>query len=441
MDAPLSVSQFNRMVKQLVECEKLSDIVIVGELKEYKPSSGGHVYPVLTDGSSVISCTLFKGVVSRLNFQPKVGMKVEVFGSASYYEPYGKLSFNIRGMKPAGEGDEKRKLEELKLKLIEEGLFERKRPLPKYPRVIGVVTSQTGAVIKDIVDTARRRFPADILLAPAKVQGDGAPESIVAGIEALNREGVDIIIVGRGGGSAEDLKAFNTEMVARAMYASKAPTISAVGHATDKSITDLVADRYAETPTAAATIALPDLNAEKDRVKMLAHRIDDSLRKGLDSRRKDLGLMTARVDARSPVNVLRLQKATVLGLSQRADSRINMFLQGCRHSAERLDAKFDLGRLMTYLDNSIARVDDLSSSMDSAMEKGLGLRSERLSAMSAHLTSLDPNRVLDRGYSYITDGSGRTVTSVGSLTEGSSINIRMRDGRAVAEVKEVERNG
>jgi exodeoxyribonuclease VII large subunit len=171
MDAPLSVSQFNRMVKQLVECEKLSDIVIVGELKEYKPSSGGHVYPVLTDGSSVISCTLFKGVVSRLNFQPKVGMKVEVFGSASYYEPYGKLSFNIRGMKPAGEGDEKKRLEELKLKLIEEGLFERKRPLPKYPRTIGVVTSQTGAVIKDIVDTARRRFPANILLAPAKVQG------------------------------------------------------------------------------------------------------------------------------------------------------------------------------------------------------------------------------------------------------------------------------
>ena len=441
MDAPLSVSQFNRMVKQLVECERLSDIVIVGELKEYKPSSGGHVYPVLTDGSSVIGCTLFKGVVSRLNFQPKVGMKVEVFGSASYYEPYGKLSFNIRGMKPAGEGDEKRKLEELKLRLIEEGLFERKRPLPRYPRTVGVVTSQTGAVIKDIVDTARRRFPADILLAPAKVQGEGAPESIVAGIEALNREGVDVIIIGRGGGSAEDLKAFNTEVVARAMFASSAPTVSAVGHATDKSITDLVADKYAETPTAAATIVLPDLGAERDRIGTLALRMDESLDKGLVSRRKDLSLMTARVDARSPVNVLRLQSATVAGLSQRADSRITSYLQNCRRVVERMESRFDIGRLDMYLDNSIARVEDLSEAMDSSMRKYLDIRAERLDAVSAHLTSLDPNRVLDRGYSYITDGSGRTVTSVGSLTEGSSVNIRMRDGRAVAEVTEVVRNG
>ncbi|MBR7124239.1 MAG: exodeoxyribonuclease VII large subunit [Candidatus Methanomethylophilaceae archaeon] len=441
MDAPLSVSQFNRMVKQLVECERLSDIVVVGELKEYKPSSGGHVYPVLTDGSSVIPCTLFKSVVSRLNFQPKVGMKVEVFGSASYYEPYGKLSFNIRGMKPAGEGDEKKKLEELKLKLIEEGLFERKRPLPRYPRTIGVVTSQTGAVIKDIVDTARRRFPANILLAPAKVQGDGAAESIVAGIEMLNREGVDIIIVGRGGGSADDLKAFNEEIVARAMFASKAPTISAVGHATDKSITDLVADRYAETPTAAATIALPDLNAEVDRVNTLTERLDGSLLYGLDVRKKDLRLLTARVDARSPINVLRLQKGTVHGLSQRMDSRMDRYLQGCRHTMEMIGSKFDLSRLMTYMDTSSAKVDDLSESMDSAMGKYFELRNERLDAMSSRLTSLDPNRVLDRGYSYITDSEGRTVTSVGSLTDGSSVNIRMRDGRAVAEIKEVVRNG
>ena len=441
MDAPLSVSQFNRMVKQLVECERLSDIVVVGELKEYKPSSGGHVYPVLTDGSSVIPCTLFKSVVSRLNFQPKVGMKVEVFGSASYYEPYGKLSFNIRGMKPAGEGDEKKKLEELKLKLIEEGLFERKRPLPRYPRTIGVVTSQTGAVIKDIVDTARRRFPANILLAPAKVQGDGAAESIVAGIEMLNREGVDIIIVGRGGGSADDLKAFNEEIVARAMFASKAPTISAVGHATDKSITDLVADRYAETPTAAATIALPDLNAEVDRVNTLTERLDGSLLYGLDVRKKDLRLLTARVDARSPINVLRLQKETVHGLSQRMDSRMDRYLQSCRHTMEMMGSKFDLSRLMTYMDTSSAKVDDLSESMDSAMGKYFELRNERLDAMSSRLTSLDPNRVLDRGYSYITDSEGRTVTSVGSLTDGSSVNIRMRDGRAVAEIKEVVRNG
>lgn len=441
MDAPLSVSQFNRMVKQLVECEKLSDVVIVGELKEYKPASSGHVYPVLTDGSSVIPCTLFKSVVSRLNFQPKVGMKVEVFGSASYYEPSGKLSFNIRGMKPAGEGDEKRKLEELKLKLIEEGLFERKRPLPRYPRTIGVVTSQTGAVIKDIVDTARRRFPANILLASAKVQGDGAAESIVAGIEALNREGVDIIIVGRGGGSADDLKAFNEEIVARAMFASKAPTISAVGHATDKSITDLVADKYAETPTAAATIALPDLRAEVDRVRTYSERLDGALFYGLEVRSKDLGLLTARVNARSPVNILKLQKETVLGLSQRIDSRMDRYLQGCRHTMEMLGSKFDLSRLMTYVDTSSARIDDLSESLDSSMRKYLELRSERLDGITSRLTSLDPNRVLDRGYSYITDGTGRAVTSVGSLTEGSSVNIRMRDGRAVAEVKEVERNG
>ena len=441
MDAPLSVTQFNKVVKQLVECERLTDIVVVGELKEYKPASSGHVYPVLTDGINVVNCTFFKSALSRLTFKPEVGMKVEVFGSASYYEPRGTVSINIHKMVPAGDGDEKKRLDELKVKLIEEGLFTRKRPLPKYPRVIGVVTSQTGAVIKDIVDTARRRFPADILLASAKVQGEGSAESIVAGIEALNREGVDLIIVGRGGGSADDLKAFNEEIVARAMFASVAPTISAVGHATDKSITDLVADVYAETPTAAAMIALPDLRAEIDRVRTLSRRMDDRLVEGMESRRKDYHLMASRVDSRSPMNVLRLQMATVDGLIQRMDSRIRMNIQECRYRSETLGARFNLDRLMTYIETSMAFVDDQSERMDSSMVKYFELRGERIGAISARLTSLDPNRVLDRGYSYITDGTGRAVTSVGSLTEGSSIDIRMRDGRAVADITEVIRDG
>ena len=441
MDAPLSVSQFNRMVKQLVECDRLSDIIIVGELKEYRPASSGHVYPVLTDGTSVINCSLFRNVVSRLNFQPKVGMKVEAFGSASYYEPSGKFSFNIRGMKPAGEGDEKRKLEELKLRLMEEGLFDRKRPLPRYPVTIGVVTSRTGAVIKDIVDTARKRFPANILLVSAKVQGDGAPESIVEGIRSLNSHGVDIIIVGRGGGSADDLKAFNTEMVARAMFESPAPTISAVGHATDKSITDLVADRYAETPTAAAMLATADLDAERDRIESLDRRIRDSMRTSMSVRDRELKLSSSRLESRSPVSVLKMQSANLKVVSERADDVIMNILTSCKHSSDIMDMRFDLRRLADYVIASSAKVDDLSESMDSAMNMVTERFGNRLENISARLESLDPERVLHRGYSYITDGTGRTVTSVGSLTEGSEILVRMRDGRAVAAVKDVIRNG
>ena len=432
MDAPLSVSQFNRMVKQLVECERLSDIVVVGELKEYKPSSGGHVYPVLTDGSSVIPCTLFKSVVSRLNFQPKVGMKVEVFGSASYYEPYGKLSFNIRGMKPAGEGDEKKKLEELKLKLIGEGLFERKRPLPRYPRTIGVVTSQTGAVIKDIVDTARRRFPANILLAPAKVQGDGAAESIVAGIEMLNREGVDIIIVGRGGGSADDLKAFNEEIVARAVAASDIPVISAVGHEPDFTLCDFAADVRAGTPSIAAEIAVPvktellqqvnDLAARlkraperagevfAQRIDHLSVRLSSALRNSASSAEMRLAKSAQRL-----VPALKDAVAAAESRLLKSSQRILPALKDAVAAAERSLTGMDQ-KLLTPLKDSVAR------------------NERRLATAEAKLKLLDPSNPLKRGYSLTLGADGGIIRSVSSVKPGDTLHTRLADGEISSKV-------
>ncbi|MBO6083907.1 MAG: exodeoxyribonuclease VII large subunit, partial [Candidatus Methanomethylophilaceae archaeon] len=262
MPESLTVSQFDALVKKtLGNTSELCDVFVTGEISEGKPASSGHFYFTLKDGDSVLKCNMWRSSFQTVDFKPEIGMKVTAFGSVDFYAPYGQLNFIVRRLAQYGEGEDKKALEELTNKLLKEGLFdiERKRKLPKYPRTIGVVTSATGAVIKDIINTAKDLFPADILLAPATVQGEGADITMVHALELLNAQNVDVIIIGRGGGSKEDLSAFNSAALVRAIAASKAPVISAVGHATDKSLTDRVADVYAETPTHAPTKALPTM--------------------------------------------------------------------------------------------------------------------------------------------------------------------------------------
>lgn len=232
----LTVTALNSRVKELLTSHPgLRDIFVIGEISNFKTYTSGHCYFVLKDAGATVNAVMFRSARARIDFQPTDSMKVEAFGHVDLYPERGSYQFIVETMRKSGVGELYQEYERLKKKLEAEGLFskDRKRPIPRYPRTIGVVTSPTGAVIHDILTTTKRLYPADILLAPAKVQGEGSAESIVSGIQLLNRAGVDVIIIGRGGGSLEDLWAFNEEAVVRAIAASGVPVISSVGHETD----------------------------------------------------------------------------------------------------------------------------------------------------------------------------------------------------------------
>lgn len=269
---------------------------------------------------------MFRSARMRIDFEPADSMKVEAFGHVDLYPQNGKYQFIVEMMKKSGVGELYQEYERLKKKLEAEGLFakERKRALPRYPKVIGVVTSPTGAVIHDILTTTRRLYPADILLAPAKVQGEGAARSIIDGIELLNRAGVDVIIVGRGGGSIEDLWAFNEEPVVRAIAASKVPVISSVGHETDFTLADFAADVRAPTPTGAAELAVRDQAEIRREVSDLMRRAGSGLFEALGRMHASLDALSPRIDPSKAEHMVGMHHLRLDDLSNRADHSLEM---------------------------------------------------------------------------------------------------------------------
>ncbi|MDP3831768.1 MAG: exodeoxyribonuclease VII large subunit, partial [Ignavibacteriaceae bacterium] len=259
----LTVGGLTKIIKEILE-ESFPSFSLIGEISNFKSHYSGHWYFTLKDSDAQISCTMWKGYNNYVFFKPEDGMKVIITGKLTVYPPRGSYQIDIRSMKPAGEGELQAAFERLKRKLFEEGLFDEvyKKEIPSSPKKIGVVTSIDGAAFKDIISVAQRRYPlVELVIAPAKVQGAGAAESIVNSIKQLNlHKDIEVIIVGRGGGSIEDLWAFNEEIVARAIFNSKIPIISAVGHEVDFTISDFVADLRAATPTAAMELATPDVN-------------------------------------------------------------------------------------------------------------------------------------------------------------------------------------
>ena len=443
MDAPLTVTQFNERVCSLVSTtDCIRNIEVTGEITELKRHSSGHVYFSLKDADSVVRCTLFRYSASRVRFELENGMKVTAFGSASYYAKGGSFGFNVESMSPAGKGEQQLALEKLTALLLSEGLFdeERKREIPRYPKVIGVVTSPTGAVIRDIIDTTARRYPVDILLSPAAVQGADAPASIIHAIKLLETQTIDVMIVGRGGGSAEDLSAFNDEGVVRAIAACKVPVISAVGHATDKSLCDRVADKYAETPTAAAMIATPDGKDEKKLISSMWVRMDNSLRSMTDRMRGRFDLLDHRLSSKDPKDTFRIYSVRLGNLSVRMDNVIGTKIRRMRGSFDLVDVKLDPRRMMEKVNQHQIRLDDAISDMDKAIDRAIDSKRRDLDSISSRLESLNPGNVLSRGYSFIRDGEGNVITSVNDLFPGTDVTIAMRDGTALAKIKELRRD-
>ena len=398
-----SVSQLNEYIKMLLEGNpNLSGVWVQGEISGAKLYGSGHLYFSLKDSDSVISAVMFRGSASKLKFSPENGMKVLARGRVSAYVPRGQYQLIVEDMIPDGAGELAVAFEQLKARLAAEGLFDpaRKRPLPPHPKRIGVITSPSGAAVHDIIRVARGRCPStEILLFPSLVQGPEAPAYLRGGIHYFNtvkddpEQGVDLIIIGRGGGSAEDLWCFNDEGLARAIAASEIPVVSAVGHEVDFSISDFAADLRAATPSAAAELALPDRGDLSRRVEALSTRLASAEATRLRRMRTQLDRLVASRVLTSPEGVWKLRREALDGLAGRLQ------LSAARHVA---------GKRQT------------------------------LSRVVASLDALSPLSVLSRGYALVQNDGGRVIPAASQLRAGEHVTLRFADGHARVSVEEIQ---
>ena len=391
----LSVSQINFFIKSLIEGDgRMRDIYARGEISNFTDHyRSGHLYFSLKDEKSVLKAVMFSSAARRLRFRPKEGMRVLVRGRVAVYEPGGQYQFYVEDMQPDGVGALSLAFEQLKEKLAAEGLFaeEHKRPIPPFPARIGVITSPTGAAVQDIRNILSRRWPAaEIVFCPVLVQGEDAAAQLTAAVKLMNaQKAADVIIIGRGGGSAEDLAAFNDETLARAVFASKIPVISAVGHETDFTICDFVADLRAPTPSAAAELAVPDKRELYERVSAFRQKAISALR------------------ARAQLVKTRLARY--------AESSVMQYSE----------------RLLTPYMTALATADER---LRGAIGQRLDGAKHSLSLVAEKLHGLSPLAVLSRGYGAVSDENGRTVTRAGDLRVGDRVQIRFTDGSADAQI-------
>lgn len=391
-----SVGQINTYIKNMFAQDfMLNHISIKGEVSNCKYHTSGHIYFTLKDSAGTISAIMFAGNRRGLKFQMKEGDKVVVTGSVEVYERDGRYQLYAREIELEGAGNLYLKFEALKQELEEMGMFapEYKKPIPKYARRIGIVTAQTGAAIKDIQNIAKRRNPyIQLILYPALVQGDGAVPSIINGIRALDMLGVDVMIVGRGGGSIEDLWAFNEEEVARAIFECETPVISAVGHETDTTIADFVADLRAPTPSAAAELAVFDYYATAEQLQDFQSRMERALRQKLEAARMRLSHAQTKLRYLSPEHKLRENR---------------------KYAA------------------------DLEERLRQSMEQLIGEKRHTLALLSGQLEGMSPIKKLSQGYSYVADESGNALTDASKVKIEDTLSIHLLKGSLKATVTEV----
>ena len=396
----LSVSQINEYIRALISRDEILSMVVVrGEISNLTIHRTGHIYFTLKDEGSVLKSVMFRSSVARVKFALKEGMNVIVYGRISVYPASGQYQLYAEDIQPDGIGALYIAYEQIKEKLAAEALFDsaRKKPIPKLPATVGIITSPTGAAIHDMINVVSRRFPlTKILLYPALVQGDTAPKTLIEGLEYFNREkNADVIIIGRGGGSMEDLWAFNSVGLAYAVAHSEIPVISAVGHESDFTICDFVADLRAPTPSAAAELAVPDSLTVK-------HFIADS----------------ARAMEKQLTNQIQLYRKNILSLSS---SRV-------------LTSKEAL------LDEYKMKLGLISDKLDSGIDAIINNKTSRYQILTAKLSAISPLNTLSRGYAIIQGENGKTISNIDDICENDIINISLANGKARASVIETKRN-
>ncbi len=395
----ISVAALNEYIKAKLEGDRtLGDIYLRGEISNFKHHyQTGHFYFSVKDESSVIRAVMFKGNASKLKFEPENGMKIIAHGRIGAFVRDGQYQIYCDDIEPDGIGSLYIAYEQLKRKLEAEGLFspERKKPIPKIPSRVGVITSPTGAAVRDIINVLGRRFPyAEMVLYGALVQGAEAAPSLISGIRHFKeKRNVDVIIIGRGGGSIEDLWAFNDEMLAREIAACPIPVISAVGHETDFTICDFVSDRRAPTPSAAAEIAVPDTRELMRRISNVTCRCEYLISGMIAERKKYLLSVSSRPVLKNPERYIDDRRMDVLNISEKMTGAI-------KNLKQRKDAEFSM--------------------------------------LAAKLDALSPLSVLTRGYSFVSDGEGKVLKSAESLCVGQSVSIRFSDGEAACRVEDIK---
>lgn len=398
--ALITVSQLNRYVKSVLDGDpNLKNVFVAGEISNFKINSfSGHMYFTLKDENAAVKSVMFKSNVSRLRFLPQEGMMVICRGTVTMYERDGAYQLYVSDLQPDGEGAIALAFNQLKEKLGKEGLFdaERKKPIPQFPQKIAVITSETGAAVHDMISVIGRRWPlAALVMCPVKVQGEGAAEQMCSALQYVNANtDCDVIIIGRGGGSAEDLWCFNDESLARCIAASKIAVISAVGHETDFTICDFAADLRAPTPSAAAELAVPDIGEVYNSFLALEQRMYTKLKAYIDTSENKLsGLISRRV----------------------------------------------LSDPLAITDLFSLRLDGLKARLDASFLQATSSVSDKVASLTAKLDALNPAKILLRGYS-ITESKGNAVKSVKELNPGDRVKIIVSDGTAVCTVENVEEN-
>jgi len=390
----LTVSEITSYLKTLLQADDvLRDVWVEGEVSGLTRSSAGHCYFTIKDQGAQLAAVCFRRDAERLKAIPRNGDQVYAHGQVTFYDGGGKLQVVVDDIRAAGAGLLNARFEELKARLEREGLFDsgRKRPLPAYPQRIGVATSPTGAALRDVLNVLGRRYPlAEVLLSPCLVQGETAPESIVRALRRLYATGVDVIILARGGGSAEDLDSFNNELVARAVYASPVPLITGVGHETDTTIVDYVSDLRAPTPSAAAELVAPDRDELLVALAGLRSSLETVLAERLDERRSDIDYLAQRLRQRSP---------------------------SLRLSRDR------------------QQVDDIVRRMGNRLVHSAQLRRAQLGGLLAQLQTLSPLATLERGYAVVRRANGVVVVAPDQVDPGERLLITVRDGTIEAQVE------
>ncbi len=411
----ITISDLNRYIKAKFDIDSnLNNVYLKGEISNFKHHTRGHFYFTLKDENSRLSAVMFNFNASKVGFEPEDGMKVLVSGRISVYEATGSYQIYVNTMEMDGIGNLYLEFEKLKKKLASEGLFnkEHKKPIPKYPKTIGIITAPTGAAIRDILSTIKRRYPiAKTILFPALVQGEGAKESVTRQLKKSQEYDLDVIICGRGGGSIEDLWCFNEEMVARAIYESKIPVISAVGHEIDFTIADFVADLRAPTPTGAAEMAVPNITDLNNLFNQLKIRATKAIQNKIDGTENRLKTVTSKQILKNPLSIYEIKE-------QRLDNlldRLQLFI------ANKL--KEDNLRYHKIIDNKLLK----------EPTKILENKEYQFNILLKTVTILNPMKLLDSGYS-IVKNKNEVITSVKLVNVNDVINIALKDGTIDAKV-------
>ncbi len=436
-----SVAQLTRRIKGLLEND-IGTVWISGEISNWKLAASGHAYFTLKDADSQIDAVMFKGRLNRLRFTPESGLEVLAQGSVSVYERRGNYQIILNDMQPKGVGALQLAFEKLKKKLHAEGLFDEaiKKPLPLFPKRIGIVTSPTGAAIRDILNVIERRFAhVHILLYPTRVQGDEAAPEIAHAIQTLDTHGVDVMIVGRGGGSLEDLWPFNEEVVVRAIHEASTPIISAVGHEVDFSLSDFAADLRAPTPSAAAELVVQEQQAIADTVQQYKKRLYRSLKHRLEQARYRLNQAGGSNALQRPEELLRQRQQEADDLRMRLEDALQDQAIHQRHRLEKLHRSLELLSPVIQLHRAQERLQALQQRLLQNRNTGVIQSRSRLNPLAAKLNALSPIAILDRGYALaFKEPEGALLRSAEELKKNDTVRVRLGKGSVSATVTAIE---